>query len=592
MNTPPSSRSGVHSTFLAGLLLALVVAAVFAGTVRAPFVFDDIVSLVINPHLEQLWPPDASLWATEQSTLAGRPVVAFTFAVDYALGELSPFGYHVVNIALHALNACLVFALLCRLLGARRTRVAFAAALLWALHPLQTEAVTYVVQRTELLSAAFILGCLLAALRGFNSMRRGGWFTLSALCCLAGVGTKESVVVAPVLVLLLDRTLNGDTFRNSFRRSRRLYYGLALSWVALGALMLQAPRGDSVGFHLGVSAWTWACTQAEVLVHYMRLALWPFPLALSYEWPLAEGLGQVWPSALAIVALLGVTVWGLSKRSPWALAGAWFFILLAPTSSVVPIVTEVAAERRMYLPLLALLVPAVLGLNSLLQTAARRLPAGSQATAPRSAAARLVSPVAVLGLALLAGIPTLQRIETWSSAEQLWRDTVEARPENSMAHFMLANTLKIEKRYEEALPFYEHALELKPRDFKTLVNMGNCQQSAGLLEAAERTQRRAIALHPEVAVAHLNLAITLFFANRAADAIPSLRRCVELEPDTMDHRCLLASTLINRGVRLPEARNQLELVLRRNPADVRAQLIMERLQTAEFLQNVPPQRSR
>jgi Flp pilus assembly protein TadD len=587
VETAPNHRPGIQPAFLAGLALALAVAAVFAAAVRAPFVFDDIHALVLNPHLARLWPPDASLWALDQSPLAGRPVVAFSFAIDYALGELSPYGYHVVNIALHALSACLIFALLRRVLGGLAP--AFVAALLWALHPLQTEAVTYVVQRTELLSATWLLACLLSALRGMRAgssmlqagepasqagapaSRRAGWFALSVLCCVLGMASKESVVVAPVLVLLFDRQFGAGTFREALRRHRGLYIGLASSWLVLAALMWGAPRGDSVGLSLGVSSWTWALTQAEVITHYLALALWPSPLAVSYGWPLADGLTQVWPSALLVVGLLALTVVGLVRRNPWALAGAWFFLLLAPTSSVVPIVTEVVAERRMYLPLLAVVVTFVVLARGLLR---RRL---HSPRAPAASAATILS----LGVALLAAWGTTQRLDVWRTTELLWRDTVTVRPDNPMAHFMLANALKAERRFDEALVAYESSLALKPDDLKTLVNMGNCQQAQHDFEGAERTQRRAVALAPDAAAMHLNLALTLLLTDRALEAVPSLERCVELEPEQVDHRCNLALTLIELHIRLDDAREQLETALALDPDDPRALALLEQLRAAE-----------
>ena len=575
MKSPPRLPTHVQPSFLAGLTLALLVAVVFAGAVQAPFVFDDIEAIVLNPHLTNVWPPNASLWTTEQSPLAGRPLVAFSFAVDHALGGLSPYGYHVVNIALHALTACLLFGLLQQLTGRRRTRLAFAAVLLWAVHPLQTEAVTYVVQRTELLSSAFMVGCLLFAFRGMASARPRWWFLLSALCCLMGVGCKESAAVAPLLVLLFDRTVYSGTFRSAWRRHRALYAGLLSSWVVLAGLMAYSPRSDSVGFDLGVTTWTWLCTQAEVLTHYLRLAFWPSPLALSYGWPLAEGLWSVLPFALLIVGLLAVTVAGLWRRSWWGLAGAWFFVLLAPTSSFVPIVTEVAAERRMYLPLLALSVLLVVALDALLNTVGRNVRRQTAEARP-VASDSFWLPIALL--AALAGWGTTKHLDTWRSAETLWRATAAARPDNPMAHFMLANSLKRDQRNEEALVSYERALELKPGDFKALLNMGNCQLAALRFEAAEATMRRVVALFPDVVVPRLNLAHALFLLDRAPEAIAELERCIALEPEVVSHRLTLAAMLIDLGTGLDEARAHLEKACALAPQDSRIQKMLDRVQ--------------
>ncbi len=619
MDSPPPRRR-VHAAFGAGLLLVTAVVAVFAGSLRAPFVFDDVHAILLNPHLARLWPPDASLWAVEQSPLSGRPVTAFTFAVDHALGGHSTYGYHVVNLALHALTACMLLALLRRVLATRgdgdatdvtdgpsridaapaaRTGLAFAVALLWAIHPLQSEAVTYVVQRTELLSAAFLVGCVLAAVRGMSAERRAGWFALSIACAWLGVGSKETVVVAPVLVLLVDRALGRRTVREALRRHRALYIGLASSWLAVAAIVASGPRSDSVGFHHGVSAWTWLLTQSEVLTHYLGLALRPSTLTVSYGWPLAESLLDVLPEALLIVGLLAVTAVGVARNTRWGLAGAWFFVLLAPTSSLVPIVTEVAAERRMYLPLLAVVALVVVALDALVRRAAGAArdgaaavravasdadaasrPADAAAPAPRAVLLRTVVPV--VGVVALAGVAsrgTVDRVAEWKDPVVLWGEASRARPGNRMAHAMFGDALRYAGRLEEALPAYDRALAVDPDDFHVLQNKGNCLLELHRFDEAVAAHTRAVELYPDVALARRNLAVTLLVAGRLEESLEQVERCLELEPWQVEHR-LLAATLLVDLDRVPEARTQLEIALDRAPGHPAIVDALERLPRA------------
>lgn len=566
------SRPGaaVHRPFVAGLALVALVLATWWGTVRVPFVFDDVPAIVRNESLRTLWPPDANLWSAPQSPLAGRPVAAFTFAVDHALGGLSPYGYHVVNLALHALTTCLVFGLLRRTLAALSASpraalgTSFVTAALWSVHPLQSEALSYVTQRTELLACFFIVATLYCARRGFDAVRRGGWFALAVLCSVLAMGSKEMAVGAPLLVLLYDRTFVSGRVGTALSRHGRLHGGLFLSWIVLAALVVQEPRSASAGFEHGISPYTWLITQAGVLTHQLGLAIRPVDLTLSYEWPLAASAADVWPSLLVLLALFGATCIAVARRSPWGVVGALFFVILAPTSSVLPIPTEVAAERRMYLPLLAVLVLLVV-------TGARLL--RSWPTTVRT----VLASVLVLGAAAL----SRERVTVWQDPVALWEDAVRVRPENGFAHFMLGNARRDAGRLDAARDAFERAHSLDPGTIIYLVNLGNVWIDLGRYERAVDVHEQAVALAPDDPFARHNLAVALLMSRRRADALPHLRRCVELVPDEPEFRCNLAAALLAQGQDFAEARRHAEVALSLEPGGSRAQAILSALREAE-----------
>ena len=172
---------------------------------------------------------------------------------------------------------------------------------------------------------------------------------------------KESMVTAPLLVAVYDRVYLFDSLRQAFRTRKRLYLGLAATWLVLAALNWSGPRAAVGGFSTGVSAWTYLLNQTVMITHYLRLAIWPRSLVVFYGWPLPLTLGDVWPYALFIGVLLIATVVAMKRWPMLGFLGVWFFVTLAPTSSIVPIATEVGAERRMYLPLLAVVALAVVG---------------------------------------------------------------------------------------------------------------------------------------------------------------------------------------------------------------------------------------
>ena len=368
------------------------------------FLFDDAPAIMDNPHIRTLWPLTVSMNAPAGSTLTGRPVAGLTFAINYAFAPayakdaMSPeslrmpsdhedpfyanvWGYHAVNIFIHLMASLLLFGIVRRSLrtsklrerfGSASTVLGFFAALIWLLHPLHTESVTYIVQRVESLAGLFYLLTLYCAIRASEAEGRANWWTAASVAaCALGMASKEIMVTAPVAVWLWD-----FVFLDGRAPARwRLYAGLGATWAVLAAVLVSSAEAQSalqllvssegqarsLDFSLGWTRWSYLCTQAGVIVHYLRLAIVPVPLVFSYfDWAPARSLVSVAPQAALLAALLGFSVVALVRRRPLGFLGAWFFLILAPTSSVVPIPTEVAAEHRMYLPLAAVVTLAVL----------------------------------------------------------------------------------------------------------------------------------------------------------------------------------------------------------------------------------------
>src|SRR5439155_24183062 len=176
--------------------------------------------------------------------------------------------------------------------------------LLWTVHPLNTEAVDYLTQRTESMMAMFFCLTLYAGIRAAASDRPGRWESLSALSCALGMACKESMVTAPVIVVLYDRIFVFSSWKQAFGARRRLYAGLAGAWLVLAALNWSGPRSEVGGFSTGVSVWTYVLNQAVMITTYLRLVVWPRPLVVFYGWPLPLTLAAVWPHALAVVLLM------------------------------------------------------------------------------------------------------------------------------------------------------------------------------------------------------------------------------------------------------------------------------------------------
>jgi tetratricopeptide (TPR) repeat protein len=494
------------------IALILVAGALsYAGGLSGPFVFDDRGSIIDNRTIEDLGSLEV-LRAPHETPTAGRPAVNVSFALNYALGERNVTGYHVANIAIHLLCGLAILGIARRLQP--NVNAAFAIALIWTIHPLNSEAVNYVTQRSESLMALCYLLTIYCAVRAFDApSSRTRWEAAAVLACAVGMASKESMVTAPIAVLVVDRIF----LLSSFRARWRLYAGLGATWIILAALVWTSPRDLSAGFAAhDANVWMYLLNQAVMLARYLWLAIWPRDLVLYYGWPLPLTLDAVLPQAALVIALLALTAYALWRHPRAGFLGAWFFLALAPTSSIVPIVTEVGAERRMYLGLIAVVALGVIAFRALVRI-------------PQARAAVL----AVAALAL--GLGTVARTAEYQSSLTL-AETTLARWPTPAAHSMLGTELA----------------------------------AAGQLSAAEGHLRQAAPVHPP---AQYYLGTVLAAQEQHAGAIDSLKTFIASQPPELDQvhtaRAVLAGSLTKEG-RLDEAADQYRAMLATNPDDGQA----------------------
>jgi len=465
------------------LLIVLVGVLTYANSLSGPLIADDNSAIVRNPQIRRLWPLVEALAAPRDNELASRPLVNLSFAVNYAIGALSVRGYHIVNLGLHVLSALLLFGIVRRTMrtGALRQRfagtangIALASALIWMVHPLLTESIDYVTQRTELMMGLFYFLTLYCAIRAAEPGNAGGWRSAAIFSCLLGMGSKETMATVPVIVVLYDRIFLFDSGREAWRCRKGLYAGLALGWLALAALLLSS-LPPTIGFGSRVSGWTYLLNQCPMILRYLGLAVWPSGLVFDYGLPHPMVLTDVLPQATLVAALAALTVVALFVRPMIGFLGAWFFITLAPTSSVMPIITEVGAERRMYLPLAALVVLTVIAADRLCAVAGRR----------RVAVAVTAAVVIVVALALA----TARRNHEYAFATSLLQTSVDRRP-HGRAHLVLAGALLDEGRNNEAMAHMRAAIPDYPR---ALLVLGSALYNRGQFDDAITELRAFIA---------------------------------------------------------------------------------------------------
>jgi tetratricopeptide (TPR) repeat protein len=522
------------------LVIVLAGAAAYANSFRGPFVFDDRLSIPENPTIRELWPILRTLHPPgEGRTVDSRPVLNLSLALSYALSGDRVWGYHVMNLLIHLLAALTLFGLV-RRTGRRwvvadacgeasAAWLALAITLIWELHPLQTESVTYMVQRAESLMGLFYLCTLYGFIRaeGDAGWRASMWRVGSWLACLAGMGTKEVMVSAPLMVLAYDACFIAGSWRQAWRQRTGYYTALAATWIPLAVLVVHShSRGGSAGANEEVTALQYWLTQPGAILRYLRLAFWPAGQVFNYGAVWVGSVRSIALPTLAVVGLIGATARGLAipPHRGWAVAGflgLWFFAILAPTS-LIPGALQTVAEHRMYLALIPVIAGATLGLVAV----GRRF----RCWGPRA--------VAALGFALALGC-------AWATHQR-------------------------NADYATELALYAHDAAVQPGNPSAHAGLGMAEIERGQLADAATEFERAIRLKPGWAMPEYDLGLVLERQQRLAEAERHLRAAIDDDPDYIDFRTALFRLMGWQG-RVREAQRELVPWIRTAP--VRAPLL-------------------
>jgi protein O-mannosyl-transferase len=551
-------------------LICLAALLAYHNSFHGPFVFDDASSIVTNPTIHSI--PGSLSPPTTHVTAQGRPILNLSLAINYAIGGTAVEGYHAFNLLIHALAGLTLFGIVRRTLARIATapgrlsafatgsgrapdkplHLALAVAVLWTVHPLHTESVTYTIQRAESLMALFYLLTLYGFLRGAEAAEWAapldrhstwepaaraltrprsarGWFTIAIAACLLGMGTKEVMATAPLMVVFFDRCFMTGGFLAAIRRRPGFYAALASTWILLAWLVVQTGgnRGGSVGFGVGVPWWEYWLTQFKAIPAYLGLTLWPHPLVFEYGSFWITEFAEIAWGVVVVFSLLGATLFALWRRPTLGFLGAWFLGILAPTS-LAPGTTQMIVEHRMYLPLAALLVAGVLGVD-------RLLPRGRGVVFFAAAAGALI-------------LLTVQRNDDYRSELALWTDTVAKRPDNPLAHLMRAGAQERAGDTAGALASYRRTLELKPDFSIAHENLGQLLLKLSQRREAIAHLEAAVRLQPAYPDAHANLGNAYLAEGRFAEAIAHLERALELSPASAVTRYNLGNALAAAGL--------------------------------------------
>lgn len=535
----PATQPALPRHWFALLLIVIAAGAAYANSLHGPFLLDDQRAIVENQSIRRLWPLTAALDPPRQTPVTGRPLANLSFAVSYAVGGFRVESFHALNIAIHVLAALALFGVLRRTFARTPAIVeeetaswlALACALVWSVHPLNSEAVNYLTQRTELMMGLFVLVTLYAAIRALET-RAARWIWVAAAAAFCAVGSKETALTLPLLVILWDRAFAFPSLRAAWAGRRWLYGALASSWLLFAYFARGLPFFVERGFEVSVPRTTYLLHQAAMVLQYLSLSAWPRGLVFDYGAVQPITIGAVWPGVVAVAVLIAASLAALVRVPAAGYWAAWFWITLAPPSSLIPIPTEVGAERRMYLPLVGVIVLAGLGAHVLL----RRL--GSPAM--RKIAAVAAGAVVIV----LAGV-TIRRNVDYRSGLAIWQDVLNRRP-HARAYEHLSIHLRDAGRTDESIAHLRTAAVESPR---ARLALASALLERGDLDDSIAQFRQFVTANPasrEIVRAREEFVVALSRAGDLDGAIEQLRAITAAAPDYARGRVMLAETLTQR----------------------------------------------
>jgi tetratricopeptide (TPR) repeat protein len=554
------------ASIIAGAMLVLgLVCAAYANSLHTAFILDDVRHIVKSSLIR----PPLSFLALLRSW---RPMVVVSLALNYRLGGLDVFGYHVLNLLAHVMCGAVVFGftrftLRLPVFGGRyaahASQLALCVAALFLLHPVQTESVTYVYQRAEIFGAMSLLGAVwVAALGATGSTPAFRWVPALAAIAACGMLSKETFVVLPALVALYDWCFIAAGRWPAMRQRWRLYALLGV--LAAGSAALAASWQPVSAMESVVGRWQYLGWQGGTLLYYVRVILFPADLCFDCgyfgPWPVVHSsLGSALWTPVGILAVVGIATWRLRERYPLATFCVWGgAIILAPTSSIFP-VTDVYVEHRLYLPVALAALLVVAGAFDMSEAVARRKWAHVAVTA------RTV--FAVTACVVLAGL-TSRRNALYADVITLYRDAVTKAPESRRVRFNLAVALDTEGRshlarqeWDAAIAYFQDAIrtdgDYSTRYFgrtgvqhitsRAYVNLGYTYWTIGRQSEAIAAWEAARRLEPELAITYRHLAKAYRSSGDTAQAIAAAQEAVQREPRNLQAHVMLGDLYADTG---------------------------------------------
>ena len=509
---PAAATISVESSRLWAWLFAaatIIAGLAYSPALTGPFVFDDYHLPFSNPNAGNL---PIAFW------IGGvRPLLMASYWINYQVSGIYAPSYHFFNLIIHAATTVVVFFLLQRLLKLAHIHgsiflVSLFGAGLFLLHPLQTESVAYVAGRSELVSGLFLLGAWLIFLQHFEKDTTLAVAATILLLAAAAVLSKESAISLPAVLLLTDWYWNPAGLREQIRSRWKLYLPMLVGGVAAGIAIIHSLSKSSTGLSTkDVTPFRYALTECRAILTYLRLFLIPIGQNGDWQLPFYRSLADngAWLCALGILMLLGGIVFTYRRATLLSFGLAVFLVLLMPTSSVVPI-NDALAERRMYLPVVGLILAGV--------AIAQRFPVDSA-----------MSRTAAVVVLIVAAALTFQRSRVWGSDIAFWENVIQGTPGNSRAHLGLGDSYLFHRRYADALKEFEAVEKLDGASERTILNRVLVYEYNRNYDLALDALHKVAAMHPTAYVyTHIGYAEASF--GRVKESLSAFNLALTLDP--------------------------------------------------------------
>ncbi|MBI4839160.1 MAG: tetratricopeptide repeat protein [Nitrospirae bacterium] len=637
IDSQASNKTGLlYKPIVHILLIAIVGLIAYSNTFHVPFHFDDKQNIVENPIIKDFQFFNELQKAKRPDIYDGfknRFIGYLTFALNYRLHGLDVTGYHIVNLAIHLLNALLVYWLVlltfktpffrvseCQkvrvsesqgfdtlMLGRFDTKfVALFSALIFVSHPIQTQAVTYIIQRLTSLSTLFYLLSLVMYVKwrlktegqGSSSKGQGKLvscilYLASVLCAVLAMKTKEIAFTLPIIIVLYEfsffskssiqpSTVNRQPSHiphSAFRiphLKRFLYLTpflltlliIPVSYIgsAQSAGELLSNVSEATRLQTTISRWDYLFTQFGVIVTYISLLFLPINQNLDYDYPVYHSFFEpnVFLSFMFLLSIFGLAVYLFRRSRITAFGVFWFFIALSVESSVIPI-EDVIFEHRIYLPSVGLFIAVVSAVFYLTAyfTKTRYLPLVT----------RFLS-LLLVAIVIVFLVATYYRNSTWINGLYLWQDVVKKSPNKDRPHENLGVAYAEQNRFNKAINEYQTALRINPNFAEAHYDLGNTYLTLGRIEEAINEFEISVKLQPGFAFAHYHLGNFYYAQGRIAEAIREFHSMLKLKPDSIFAHNALGIIYLKQG-NLMEATKEFETVLMLNPSSTEAQINLE-----------------
>jgi len=531
----PNYFAGAGSALLLTAVISFIAIVIYSNTFQVPFQFDDQISILGNPAVKDL----GNLKAIFQFSPT-RFFTYVTFALNYYFNELNVFGYHLVNLIIHICVSLLVMwfvhltfatpAVKDTPPAVHKKTIAFLAALLFVVHPIQTQAVTYMVQRLASLATLFYLATLCLYIKGRLMQQAGAaqkysicLFSAAAVTAIVGMFTKETVFTLPFAILLYEFYFFRSTFIYNWK-----FLVLLLTFCLLIPLIIFST--GSIDFNklramqegpegvVYISPLEYFVTQFRVLVTYLRLFILPMNQNLDYDYPVAHTFFnfQTMTSFFALLALAGAGIWSFSKHRIISFAIFWFFLTLSIESSFIPI-RDVIFEHRLYLPMAGLSLLFVIMLYNLFGISN----------------ARLFYTFMVIILACFA-LLTFVRNTVWRDEVMLWNDAIEKAPNKVRPYNNRGRAYGNKGEYDKAMADFKQAININPRCAEAYYNLGLVFALKGDNDKAIELYDQALKLYPNYAAAYNNRGLVLANKKEFDRAIKDYDQALRITPRSPD----------------------------------------------------------